>query len=288
MDIKKVALVLQGGAVRGVFTAGVLDVLLENDLHFQYISAVSAGALNALNYLSQQVGRSKSLFIDYMSDKKFVNAKFLVTKKTLFNFNYLFDEIARKELPFDFETYDQNKAKLFVATTSCLTGKANYHEKNSEKDFLTAVAASASLPFFSAPIIINNQPYMDGGLATPIPFKKALEDGFEKVVVITTRDITYRKDETKRQKEKALKLLYGKYPKFIETTLRYPKTYNEEAELLEELENNKVAFVIRPEDPILLKRTEKNKEELSKVYDCGKKVGRDILEELKKFISENE
>jgi len=288
MEIKKVALVLQGGAVRGAFTAGVLDVFLENKIYFQYVSAVSAGALNALNYLSQQIGRSKSLFTNVMSDKKFMNKKYLLTKKTLFNFDYLFNEVALERLPFDFKTYEENKAKLIVATTSCESGQPTYHEKDVEKHFFKAIAASASLPFFSAPIKINNQFYLDGGLSTPIPFKKALEDGYKKIVVITTRDKSYRKDENKKQKEKLLKLLYGKYPRFIETTISYPKTYNIEADLLEKLEDENTAFVIRPKEPILLKRTEKNEEELEKVYYRGRKAGEETLNELIKFLNENE
>lgn len=288
MEIKKVALVLQGGAARGAFTAGVLDVFLENEIYFQYISAVSAGALNALNYLSQQIGRSKSLFVNVMGDKKFMNRKYLLTKKTIFNFDYLFNEVSLERLPFDFKTYHENKARLIVATTSCESGKPYYHEKNNDNDFFKAVAASSSLPLLSAPINVSGQFYLDGGLSTPIPFKKAFEDGSKKVVVISTRDKSYRKDENERQKVKLLKAFYRKYPNLIQTTITYPKTYNEEANLLEKLEKENIAFVVRPKEPITLKRTEKDIEELEKLYFRGKEIGEEALSELLKFLNENE
>lgn len=288
MQINKVALVLQGGAVRGAFTAGVLDVFLENNIYFPYVSAVSAGALNALNYLSKQVGRAKTLFISVMNDKKFMSKKYLLTKKSLFNFDYLFNDVAKKQLPFDFKAFEENETRLVVATTSCENGKQHYHEKNIEKDFLKAVSASASLPLFSAPIKVGDSFYLDGGISGPIPFQKALDDGYEKVVVISTRDKTYRKDENQKQRKELLKMLYSKYPSLIETALNYPKTYNIELEKLEKLEEEKIAFVIRPQVPITLKRTERNEEELEKVYYLGRQAGEEALEELLKFIKENE
>ncbi|MFA5421635.1 MAG: patatin family protein [Bacilli bacterium] len=284
MKNDKVALVLQGGAVRGAFTAGVLDVFMENDLYFQYVVGVSAGALIALSYLSKQVGRSRSVVVDYMSDKRFVNPKFLFTKKTLFNFDYLFGEMAEKILPFDFDTFEKSEIKMVVGTTSCLNGEPLYFVKGETSDFNKAIAASSSLPFFSAPVSVESEPCMDGGLAAPIPFRKALDDGFDKIIVITTRDKNYRKDLSKRQHEGALKALYGKYPVLIKTILDYPKSYNQDAADLEDLEAKGQAFVIRPREPIMLKRTEKDKEELQKVYLRGRKAAEDNMVQLMEYL----
>lgn len=284
MNINNVALVLQGGAVRGAFTAGVLDVFMENDIYFQYVVGVSAGALISLSYLSKQIGRSRSVVVDYMSDKKFVNPRFLLTKKSLFDFDYLFGEMATKILPFDIETYENSPIKMIVGTTSCLTGKPLYFEKGKTTDFFKAIAASSSLPFFSAPVKVGNEPCLDGGIATPIPFQKALEDGYQKMIVITTRDKKYRKDLNKPQHKSGLKALYGKYPRFIEAALDYPRRYNEDAALLEQLEDQGIAFVIRPDAPITLKRTEKDKVELSKVYERGRNVACEILSKMMEYI----
>lgn len=285
MDINKVALVLQGGAVRGAFTAGVLDVFMENNLYFQYVVGVSAGALISLSYLSKQVGRSRSVVVDFMSDKKFVNPKFLLTRKSLFNFDYLFGEMSTEILPFDFKTYDESSIKFVVATTSCLTGEPLYFVKDETPDFFKAIAASSSLPFLSAPVMVGDEPCLDGGISVPIPFQKALDDGFDKMIVITTRDKKYRKDLDKPQHKAGLKALYGKYPKFIEIALEYPRRYNQDAELLDELEKSGKAFVVRPQIPIMLKRTEKDKDELAKVYQRGRAVATELLPRIMEYIN---
>jgi len=285
MNIEKVALVLQGGAVRGAFTAGVLDIFMENDLYFQYVVGVSAGALISLSYLSKQIGRSRAVVVDFMSDKNFVSGKFLLTKKSLFNFDYLFGEMARTVLPFNQETYEKSSIKFVVATTSCLTGKPLYYVKGECQEFLKAVAASSSLPFLSAPVLVEGVSSLDGGLSTPIPFQKALDDGYQKMIVITTRHKDYRKDVSKSQHKTALKALYGKYPRMIETVLNYPHSYNLDAERLEKLEQEGHAFAIRPESPIILKRTEKNKEKLQEVYLAGRKAALDLLPKLMEYIT---
>lgn len=284
MNIKKVALVLQGGAVRGAFTAGVLDVLMENDLYFQYVVGVSAGALISLSYLSKQIGRSRSVVVDFMADKKFVNPRFLLTKRSLFDFDYLFGDIATKILPFDFDTYEKSPIKFVVGTTSCHSGQPLYFIKDETPDFFKAIAASSSLPFFSAPVFVGEEPCLDGGIATPIPFQKALDDGYKKMIVITTRDKNYRKDLDKPQHKNGLKALYGKYPKFIEAALEYPRRYNQDAARLEELENLGMAFVVRPRLPITLKRTEKDRAELAKVYERGRAVATELLPKIKEYI----
>jgi|LSQX01.2.fsa_nt_gb predicted patatin/cPLA2 family phospholipase len=286
MEKTKIALVLQGGAVRGAFTAGVLDVFMENNLYFPYVVGVSAGALIALNYLSKQIGRSRSVVVDFMSDKNFVSGKFLFTKKSLFNFDYLFGEMATNVLPFDFEAFQQSPSKLVVAATSCLTGQPNYYIKGECDDFYKAIAASSSLPFLSAPVFVEGEPCLDGGLSTPIPFQKAFADGYERIVVITTRDKEYRKNLNKKQHKTALKALYGKYPNLINTVLKYPAKYNEDASELEGLEKEGKAFVIRPEIPILLKRTEKDKSELLKVYLLGRKVASELLPKLIEYMND--
>ena len=284
MKINSVALVLQGGAVRGAFTAGVLDVFMENDIYFQYVVGVSAGALISLSYLSKQIGRSRAVVVDYMSDKKFVNPRFLLTKKSLFDFDYLFGEMATKILPFDRETYNNSSIRFIVGTTSCLTGRPLYYEKGISSDFFKAIAASSSLPFFSAPVMVGDEPCLDGGIATPIPFQKALDDDYQKMIVITTRDKEYRKDLNKPQHKNGLKALYGKYPNFIQTALDYPRRYNEDAAKLEDLENRGLAFIIRPRNPITLKRTEKDKAELQKVYERGRAAATELLPKMMEYI----
>lgn len=284
MNIENIALVLQGGAVRSAFTAGVLDVFMENNLHFQYVVGVSAGALIALSFLSKQPGRSRSVVIDAMSDRNFVSHKFLLTKRSLFNFDYLFGEMSKSILPFDNETYNASKTRLIVGATSCATGEPFYFEKATCSEFFKAIAASSSLPFLSAPVMVEGAYYLDGGLSIPIPFRKAISDGFHKMIVITTRDKNYRKDVDKRQHETALKALYGRYPKLIATILAYPRTYNHDAADLEQLENDGVAFVIRPEQPIILKQTEKDKEKLGLVYLSGRNTADRIMPKLLEYL----
>lgn len=284
MKIDHVALVLQGGAVRGAFTAGVIDVFMENDVYFSYLVGVSAGALIALNYLSRQIGRSCSLVIDSMSDRKFISKRFLITKHSLYNFGYLFGEMAKTKLPFDFATFEKSPIKLVVGATSCLTGKDVYFTKGETNEFFQAVAASSSLPLMSAPVMVENVPCLDGGISAPIPFQKALDDGFKKMIVITTRDRSYRKDVNKPQHRALLKVLYPKYPLFIETALNYPQKYNECADQLEKIEASGQALVIRPQVPIMLKRTEKDKAALQQVYLQGRSVALELLPKVIEYL----
>lgn len=270
--------------MRGAFTAGVLDVFMENELYFPYVVGVSSGALIAISYLSRQIGRSRSVFIDYMSDRNFVSKKFLLTKRSLFNFDYLFGELAQSKLPFDRDVFALSPIRFVVATTSCLDGMAKYFVKGETEEFFHAVAASSSLPFMSMPVMVEGTPCLDGGMAVPIPYQKALDDGFKKMVVITTRDKNYRKDESKRQFKTALKALYAKYPNFVSTALKYPHSYNQCAEELERLEERGIALVIRPREPIMLRRTEKDKVELQNVYLRGRIAGLEMLPRVIEYI----
>ncbi|MCF0110870.1 MAG: patatin family protein, partial [Erysipelotrichaceae bacterium] len=197
----KTALVLEGGSLRGIFTAGILDRMLQKQIRFDYVIGTSAGALNAMNYISGQIGRTARIDMTYVNDKRFIGMRQLISRHSIFNFKFLFGEISHELMPFDYKTFYENPAVFDIVTTSMITGQPVYFRKG-ECNVDLAVQASSSLPLLSQPVYIDDDLYMDGGCSMPIAYKRALDLGYDRIVVILTRDKEYQKHPVSSAKRK--------------------------------------------------------------------------------------
>ena len=203
-------LVLEGGGLRGVFTCGVLDCFMDHGIRFPFTIGVSAGACNGLSYMSGQRGRAKSSNIDLMEKHHYVGFKYLLTQGCIMDYKLLFEDFPEKIIPYKYDAYFSNPDRFVMVTTNCLTGQAEYfEEKSSAERVMSIVRASSSLPFVSKITYVDGVPMLDGGIADSIPVQYALDQGYEKLVVILTRNKGYRKKEGKMRIAKAF---YRKYP----------------------------------------------------------------------------
>lgn len=277
-------LLLEGGSLRGLFTAGVLDTFMENDVYFPAVAGVSAGALNALNYVSHQPGRSASINLRYRHDGRYFGPKAALRGGSLFGLNFMLHDV-KKEVPYDEETYAHGGMRMIAVATNAETGKPAYFEKGkTDFDFNEAVRASASLPLASAPVMLDGQPYLDGGCACPIALNWALEQGFEKIVVVTTREKGFRKKQPGQRMIDLYDDFYGDKPLFLATMLTQEMRYNALMDQLDELEESGRVFCVRPQEPITIGRFEGDTEKLLALYNRGHREGREALAGMQTYL----
>ena len=236
----KTGLVLEGGGLRGIFTAGVLDFFLEKNIKFDNCIGVSAGACHACSYLAKQHKRAFDVSVDYLDDKRYCTLYSLIKTGDLFDVDLVYNEIPNKLNPIDNETFKENKTKFQAVITNCETGEAEYPEvKDFDKDTIY-VRASSSLPLLSRMVKINGNVYLDGGVSDSIPIKKSMENGNTKNVVVLTRDKSYRKKQSALGKITAIR--YKKFPKFVELMNTRYSRYNEVLDYIDELEKKRRNF----------------------------------------------
>ena len=277
----KTCLVLEGGALRGIYTAGVLDELIKDNIKIDAIIGVSMGALIGVNYLSNQPRRALRYNLKYCNDKRYMGINNLLKTGNIVNKEFAYYDIPNKLDLFDYETYKKSKIKLYTTVTNLHTGKAEYIEIDDPKEQIEYLRAGSSMPVVSKIVKIDNKLYLDGGIADSIPIEKAIELGYDKIIVITTRVKEYLK------KDKELKLfsfIYRKYPEFANTIRNRNIIYNKTVNKLLELENTGKIFVIRPSKAIPIKRIEKNKEMIKKQYNLGINDYKKIRKDLKKYL----
>ena len=280
---EKTGLVLEGGGLRGIFTAGVLDFFLEKNIEFDNCIGVSAGACHACSYLAKQHKRAFNVSVDYLNDKRYCTLYSLIKTGDLFDVNLVYNEIPNKLNPIDNETFKKNKTKFQVVITNCETGEAEYPEvKDFDKDTVY-VRASSSLPLLARMVNINGNVYLDGGVSDSIPIKKSMENGNTKNVVVLTRDKSYRKKQSALGKITGIR--YKKFPKFVELMNTRFSRYNEILEYIYELERQGKVFIIQPETPLNLGRIEKNKEKLTNVYNTGYEQAKKQYDALMEYLS---
>lgn len=283
--MNKTALVLEGGAMRSLYTSGVLDVLMENNVDVDAVIGVSAGALTGANYISKQIGRSAKINIEYCDNSSYIGLKAIKQSKGLFGFEYLFNEISEKEVPFDVETFDNNEeCKFVVGATNCNTGKTEYFIKDNWENIAKVIQASSSMPLVSNMVDINGVKYLDGAIECNIPIKWALDNNYEKIIVVLTRDAGYEKKPLSNNMKKAYSIVYKKYPELVKTMYNRPKAYNDLREEIKKLEEQGRVLVLRPNDPIDVARLEKDKEKLKRLYEIGRKEASDKLKEIIEYI----
>jgi len=273
---KNTALVLEGGGMRGVFTCGVLDYLMDHKISFPYAIGVSAGACNGLSYMSHQRGRGKYSNIDLLAKYKYIGIRPLVKKRGLIDQQLLFHRFPDRILPYNYKAYAENPARFEMVTTDCRTGRACYwEEKHNEKRIIEIVKASSSLPYACPIIYVDARPMLDGGIVDSIPLLRAYEQGYDKCVVVLTRNKGYRKS-TKRVPVPSF--IYKKYPRLRVALRNRNKLYNEQLELVERLEEEGKIIVIRPEKPIVVGRMETSVKKLTDLYNQGYECARKVME----------
>ncbi len=259
-------LVLEGGGMRGVFTCGVLDSLMDRGIRFPYAIGVSAGACNGLSYMSGQRGRAKFSNIDLLEKHRYIGFRHLLTKGNIMDFDLLFHEFPERIIPYDYEAYEANSAHYEMVTTDCRTGKACYlSDKHNPKRIIDIVKASSSLPFVMPISYVDGVAMLDGGISDSIPVRHAMELGYDNLVVVLTRNKGYRKSEKQRVPFWA----YRKYPALREAIRTRNMRYNSDMELIERLEAEGRIIVIRPERPIVVGRMERDSNKLLALYDEG-------------------
>ena len=277
-------LVVEGGGMRGVYTAGVLDYFMEKNLYFDDCYGVSAGACHISSYVSKQIGRSIKVTLDYINDKRYCSINSLIKTGDMFGVEMLYDIIPNKLELYDYDTFNKFKGNFYSVVTNCKTGKAEYIKIKDMKKDIIAVRASSSLPLLSRIVEINGKEYLDGGITDSIPIKKSIKDGHKKNVVILTRDKTYRKSKPKFLS--LLKFKYKKYPNLVKAIENRYKIYNETLDFLEEEKAKNKVFIIQPKLPVKISRIEKDKDKLKELYDQGYEDAKELYEDLMKFLEE--
>ena len=273
---EKTALVLEGGGMRGVFTCGVLDYLMDHKIRFPYAIGVSAGACNGLSYMSHQRGRGKFSNIDLLAKYKYIGIRPLVKKRGLIDQQLLFHRFPDRILPYNYKAYAENPGRFEMVTTDCRTGRACYwEEKHDEKRIIDIVKASSSLPYACPIIYVDGRPILDGGIVDSIPLLRAYELGYDKCVVVLTRNKGYRKST---KKVPVPSFIYKKYPRLRVALRNRNKIYNEQLELVERLEEEGKIIVIRPEKPIVVGRMETSVKKLTDLYEQGYACAKKVIE----------
>lgn len=278
----KSALILEGGAMRGIYTAAALDVLMENNIETDLCIGVSAGALFGINYKSKQIGRVLRYNLRFSSDKRFVGWRSLLKTGDLMDKQFYFDELPYHLDPMDLDTYKSNKMQFKAVVTNLITGGAEYPDIHDIGDYkcMEYLRASGSLPFLSKNVVIDGVPYLDGGVADSVPLEYCLKEGYDKIVLILTRPYGYRKSGT----IKCTKLFYKKYPAFCETLKDRNRIYSKQYELIEQLEKEGKIIVIRPTRVIKTKATEKNPHVMNALYALGRADCQAVLKNLIDYL----
>lgn len=263
----RTGLVLEGGGMRGIFTIGVLDNFMDRGIKFPFIIGVSAGACNALSYISGQRGRAKYTNTELLAERKYIGFKYLLTKRNIMDFDLLFHELPEKIYPYDYDALARSSERFEVVTTSCITGKACYlQEKNDPKRVIDLVKASSSLPFVCPISYVDGEPMLDGGIADSIPIERALSQGFDNNLVVLTRNIGYRKPS---KPTKVPFFFYRKYPNAKKAIRLRNSIYNKEIELVEQMEKEGSVAVLRPIKPIEVGRMERDTDKILALYNEG-------------------
>ena len=282
--MKKAALILEGGALRGQYTAGILDTFLAENLQFELVVGVSAGALCGANYISRQFGRTNQVNVEYRDDSEYISPLNVFRYDGIINIDFLFEDHGKNWNKFNEKAYCHSKTNFVIVATLIETGEPVYFSKPTGKNLYDALKASASMPFIAQPVVTVKGKCLDGGTADPVPFSYAANQGYEKIVVIRTRDRSYRSKSTSLVQEKLARQVYGSYPKLIDKLINHASIYNHQLDWLDRLENNGKAFVIYPQKPINIDRLERDKKKLIELYHLGRADGLRVYENLIKYL----
>ena len=275
------SLILEGGTLRPIFSAGVMDALLDNNITFPYCIGVSAGITNGVSYISKQKGRNLEVVTKYRNDNRYLSYRNFLRCKSIFGLDFVFDEIPNNLIPFDMDTYRKYPGKVLVGVTNAHTGKTEYLNGKDLDDKATMLRATCAIPLLFPVIKINGKEYYDGGLCDPIPIKKAIADGNTKHLIVLTQPKGYKKELSKKNILVA-KLLNKKYPNLKTPLLNRHNHYNETVKFCEQLESEGKVLILRPE--YNLDSFEKDINKLKSSYDHGYNLAINHLSEIKKLF----
>ena len=278
----KTGLVLEGGGVRGIYTAGVLDVFMDKGLTFDGLIGVSAGAIHGCSYLSGQKGRSLRYYKNYVADPRFMSFRSLIKTGDLVGVDFCYHELPDRLDIYDHEAFLRNPTPYYAVCSNVDTGEAEYIRITDMRAEIDVLRASASLPFCSRIVEFGGRRYLDGGCTDSIPIEKFREMGYGKNVIVLTRPMDYRK---KPMNMHLVKAFYRKYPKFVEALSRRHIRYNETVEKILELEKAGAVFVIRPRQPLEVGRLEKDPEKVQQVYNHGRADAIACMARLKEWLN---
>ncbi len=284
--MKNSCIVLEGGGLRGAFTSGVLEYLIEKDLDFDRVVGVSAGACVGASYLSKQKGRNRKVNVEYPSDKRYMGLRHLVTTGSYFNMKFVFEELPGKLVPFDEQAFFKNQAEFDVIATSLSMGKSVVFTKKEIANIGIdkALIASSSIPILSQPIEINGEFFFDGGVSDSIPVKYALSK-HQRAIVVLTRPRGYRKAEIKSKLP--FKLAFRKHPEFLNTLLNRNEKYNKALDFCEQMEKEGKLLIIAPSSEFSIGRTEQSLEKRVRLYNHGYKLIQKEFVNLQTFLAQD-
>lgn len=277
----KIGIVLEGGAMRGMYTAAILDAFLDEGIPADIMVGVSAGALFGVNYVSKQKGRVIRYNKRFTSDPDYLGIKPLLKEGNIIGTELAYERLPFELDPFDNETYMASDTKFYAVITNLETGKAEYVHVVDAAEQMDVLKASGSMPTVSRPVELDGKLYLDGAIGDSIPFEWMMDQGVDRIIVILTRDESYRK----KPMNKAMTLPYRrKYPLFAKGMMRRHLLYNTQTDVLKHYEEQGKAFVIRPSEPITIGRIERDPDKLQQVYDLGLRDAADIMDALKAYI----
>jgi predicted patatin/cPLA2 family phospholipase len=276
-----IGLVLEGGGTRGLYSSGVFEAFMDEGIIFPYIVGVSAGAANALTYISGQPGRSRQIVEHYVGDKKHVSRRNLLRYGTLFGYNFIFNTIPNRHIFWDREVFDSTDIRFLTGATDCNTGRAVWFEKDElAEDFIETIA-SCSVPIVARIVKHKGMELLDGGISMPIPIEKSIEDGNHFHVIVLTRNPGF--EHKPFEHKRFLKLFYRKYPNFVDTMMARHEIYNRQLALCEKLERENKALIIRPQTPLVVDRATSDTVKLLALYDQGHAEGAEAVIKLREI-----
>ena len=282
--METIGLILEGGAMRSVFSAGVLDRLMEEGIQIPNVLAISAGAYAGMNYVSGQKGRIVDAVVGPLGEYKYMGLSTFLKKGTFFDMDYLFDVVPKTKAPYDFRKMKEYAGRFITSTVNLLTGENVYYESfRDEDEFFDICKVANSMPLIAKVAHIDGIPMLDGGMADAVPIWKALEEGWNKLVIVLTQEASYHKKPQSALYMATVRFIYRKYPKFLELIENRAQRYNAALDKVAELEAQGRAFVFRPSS-ITVKNSESDVDTLMKYYRHGYEEAEQRMAELKRFL----
>lgn len=282
----KTCLVLEGGALRGLYTAGVLDFFYDKKLDVDCIIGVSAGALFGVNYFSNQPGRVLRYNKKYCKDERYISLRSLILTGNIVNKKFAYYKVSKELDPFDEDEFKKTNKDYYAVCTNMETGGAEYIKITEPIKQMEYLRASSAMPFVSNIVKIDNKKYLDGAVSDSIPVLKAIEMKYDKIIVVLTQPIGYKKKELNDKELKNVVKRYKKFPRFIKASFDRPRIYNETLDKIRELEKNKEIFVIRPSESVEINPIKKTSKDLQRAYDLGHSDASKMYDRLKKYLKD--
>lgn len=280
--MSKIGLILEGGGMRGIYTAGVLDFLIDKNVEVDIVIGVSAGSCHACSYLSKQYKRAFNATVDYLDDKNYLSFNNLIKTGSIFGMDFMFNTIPNELNIYDYDTFNKSNTKFIAVSTNCETGKPEYFELTDLKKEIIYIQASCSIPMFANIVEVDNYKLVDGGVSDSIPIQYALNQGYKKNIVVLTRDSTYLKSKNKFTS--VIKRKYKKYPKLITAIENRHINYNKSLEIINNLSQSGDVLVIRPNSPVKVSQVEKNIDKLTALYEQGYNDAKNSFSKILDFI----